>query len=729
MDISFKKNTKDFSLVQALRSVGGGLVSSLLSLAYCFSYSALMFSGPLEPLLPQGVAAALITAAVTSIIVAFGSSFRSAIAGPDSNTAAPLAAMMAALAPAILALPPSGALALCLASLMVTTLFTGGTLFLLGWQRLGKLIRFIPYPVVAGFLAATGWLMFSGAIKMTTGVSLSLQTLPEFANLRMFEVLGATALWAYALWFLTTRWKKPLVLPLALVSGSVATHFVLAIFSTDLQVNADLMFSLPSGLRPVMPLFTADFFRIDWSALAPAAGDMIAVCVLAVLTILMNSTSIELATECEVDLDRELRVQGLANIASAAAGGFVGYVSVSRTLVNIEAGGVTRLSGVVVGLVALAVLFVGGEVLSYVPRFILGGLLLYLGAQLIWEWAILSRKILPLVDWLIVVAIVLLAYSIGFLQALVFGVLAGCVIFAVDVSRIRIIRHEFGLNERTSSFVRSQEESAFLLKHGGQVHVLELSGYVFFGSAYSMLERTQTLLAEPSLKVMIFDFSRVTGIDSSAGALFGKIRDLIANNGARQIMVAMSPRAAEIFDSAGAFGGNIERYDHLDAALEAEEEEMLKAYDSPISVRSMIDWLTDVAGSPALAQVLFDHMRPAPRDANSYFCHQGDPTDGLFFIERGPVSVILERADHPGLRVRKFGRHTLAGEVGFFLNTPRSASLLATHEAVVWFLSRAEFDRFMTTHPEAALAVASYVIRQQAERLIFANQQIESMQN
>jgi sulfate permease, SulP family len=714
---------------QAVRSVGGGLVASLLSLAYSFSYGALIFAGPLQPFLAQGVASALITAAITAILVAGMSSFRFAVAGPDSNTAAPLSLVMVNLAPSIATMPAADGLALALASLGVATIVTGLALFLLGWKRLGKMIRFVPYPVVAGFLAATGWLMFAGAIKMVSGTSLSIQTLLVLAQPHTLVVLGATVLWAAALWFLTARWKHPIVLPVALVSAVAATHVILAGASLNPTVESALMFSLPGGLHPVVPLLAGDYFRVDWSALVPAAGDMFAVSVLAILTILLNSTSIELATGTEADLDRELRVQGLANIASAAFGGFVGYVSVSRTLVNIAAGGATRLSGMVVGLVALAVLFAGGDVLSYIPRFVLGGLLLQLGARLIWDWGIKSRHVLPLSDWLVVVAIVLLTYSVGFLQALFFGVLAGCVIFAVDVSRIRVIRHQFGLDERSSSLVRSHEENSFIVEHGRQVQVLVLSGYVFFGSANSLLERVKTLTAEGKPSVIIFDFSGVTGIDSSAGASFAKIRTLLMKNGIQQVMVAVSAQSAAILNASAGLGENIRRYDHLDAALEAAEEEVLTTYDAPASLRgSMVDWLTDVIGSREHAQELFGLMTPASCDASSYLCHQGDPTDSLLFIERGPVSVTLDRGTQQALRVRVFGAHTLVGEVGFFLNMPRSANLLAGPNAVIWSLGREAFDQFVTAYPKVGLALARYVIRQLSERLSFSNRQNAALQ-
>jgi SulP family sulfate permease len=261
-------------------------------------------------------------------------------------------------------------------------------LFLLGWQRLGRLIRFIPFPVVAGFLASTGWLLLTGAVSMTIGAPLSWKMLPSLMTWQAFVMPGLTILWAAALWFMSARWKHPLFLPLALIAATLATHTFLAVFPGPEEPGTPsaLMFSLQDGgVHPVFPLLTGDFLSVEWAALAPVVGDMVAVTVMAILSILLNSTSIELATGVDIDLDRELRVQGLANIASAVAGGFVGHTSVSRTLVNIAAGGTTRLAGVVVGLVALSVLISGGQMTSYIPRFVLGGLLLQLGARLIWD--------------------------------------------------------------------------------------------------------------------------------------------------------------------------------------------------------------------------------------------------------------------------------------------------------------------------------------------------------
>jgi SulP family sulfate permease len=122
------------------------------------------------------------------------------------------------------------------------------------------------------------------------------------------------------------------------------------------------------------------------------------------------------------------------------------------------------------------------------------------------------------------------------------------------VSRVRVVRHQFSLDERTSSVIRSTEESALLAAHGGQVQVLELAGYLFFGSAYSVQERVTSLVTTSKPTEVIFDFSGVTGIDSSAGACFAKIRDVLRKNGARQVMAALSPAAATILSASVGLG-------------------------------------------------------------------------------------------------------------------------------------------------------------------------------
>jgi SulP family sulfate permease len=336
---------------------------------------------------------------------------------------------------------------------------------------------------------------------------------------------------------------------------------------------------------------------------------------------------------------------------------------------------------------------------------------------------------MPLQDWLVVVAIVLITATSGFIAALIVGVIAACVMFAVDVSRMRVINHEFGIDERCSSVLRSAEDMQLLAEHGAQVQVLELTGYIFFGSAYGLQQRVKALIAERQPASVIFDFTGVSGLDSSAGAGFIKISRLLREARIRQIVSGARPGIARVLRGIGALDKAVALYSGIDAAIEDCESALLDGLRGASRQRaSLRAWLTQSLGSEDHARALAGFLIPAQAAVHSYLCRQGDPTDSLLFIERGRVSVMLERPGQAPLRVRVFGAHTIVGEVGFFLDAPRTASLLIEEESLVWALTRPAFERLKEQDPDLLAALFTYVIRLQSERLAFATRQIAALQ-
>ena len=710
-----------------LTELSAGLVTSLLSLAYCFSYGALIFAGPLQPFLSEGIAAALITAAVVGTLIALTSGFRVSIAGPDSNTAALLAAMMAALAPALAGRPATEALALAFAALALATFISGATTYLIGWRRLGRLVRFVPYPVLAGFLAASGWLMVLGAVRMASGVSPSFATLAEIAQPGPALALAITVCWAGLLWVVAARFKHFMILPIASIGATVATVLVfqwLGFSSEEIQ-NSGWFFEASAPHHVTLPMLQAEFWKADWGVLLARSGDMAAIAVMTVLSILLNSTGVEQAARTDIDLDRELRVQGIANIASGLLGGFVGYISVSRTLMARGAGGTGRIAGVVVGLVALASLAGGPGLISEFPRFVLSGLLLQIGGSLLWNWGMASRRRLPPLEWLLVPLVVIATASLGILVGFLLGILGGCVIFAFNVSRVDIVERDFGGDEQPSSLMRSSEEMALLGAHGGAVRVLQLGSFIFFGSAYRLQERIVNLVAAHRPRMVILDFSAVTGIDSSAGSGFAKIRDALHSQGIQHSIVGLSAGVRRVMADADRL---LPHHANLDEALEHGENLILAGLGlKPSQHRPLLDWFTDALGCADHARDLIDALVPADYVDERYLCRQGDPTDTLLFVESGRVSVIIERQGSAAIRQRVFGANTMMGEMGFFLEAPRTASLRIDQDAVVWALDRPSYRRLSEKRPELVAALLTYTVRVQSERLAYATRQIAAL--
>ncbi len=713
------------------RDLAAGLVTSLVSLAYCFSFGALIFAGPLQRFLGQGVAAALICSAATGIVVSLKSGFPMSISGPEGNTAALLAAMMASLAPVLAAQPGDGALYLALAALALAGTITGAALYLLGRYRLGRLARFIPYPVVAGYQAVSGWIMASGAIRMSTGVPVRISTLAGFATPDVAAMLAVTAVWGLALWLITARIKHFLALPVALAAAAASADLGFHLLeSAGYPVHsAHWMFAVTKGMDVALPVLTHGFWHVPWASLVPVSGEIAALVLMAALTTVFTSTAVEQTWRIDIDLNAELMVQGLANIASALAGGIVGHLSLSRTLLAREAGGTGRLTGLVVGLVGLGILGGGLHLVSAVPRFVLAGLLLELGVRMMWRWSVGSRGRLTVLEWLLVPAILFITAWFGVLIGFLVGVLGGCVIFVLSVSRVDIVKHSFTVDERPSSLVRSSDETALIAAHGAEVHIWQLASFIFFGSAYRLQERVAALIAQTPPRMMIFDFTAVSGIDSSAGSSLLRIEEMLRNRRIAHIVVGASADIRHVMAEAGALKDGVIEEESLDVALERGEDTILQARgpNAP-GQRSLPEWLADALDSATHAEELIAALEPAHYADEVHLCRAGDPTDSLLFIEYGRVSAEIVVPGRAPIRQRVFGPNTVVGETGFFLDIPRTADLRLDGTAKVWALTRPAFERLHTRNPDLTAALLTYTVRIQAERLAFTSRQVAALQ-
>jgi sulfate permease, SulP family len=171
-------NARLTAIVRArLQDLSAGATCSILSIAYSLSYATLVFSGPLSPWLGYGVAVTFLSTAIAALVIGLRSSLPFAIAGPDSSTSAVMAAFVAAFVGQMVAEDATEhLLERAIIVMAFSTAATGAVLLALGVTRAGRAIRFVPFPVIGGFLGATGWLIVMGATQVTTGVSVTAST-------------------------------------------------------------------------------------------------------------------------------------------------------------------------------------------------------------------------------------------------------------------------------------------------------------------------------------------------------------------------------------------------------------------------------------------------------------------------------------------------------------------------------------------------------------------------
>jgi SulP family sulfate permease len=716
------------NLRAGLTDVFAGLICSVLSIAYCLSYAALIFSGPLDHLLSYGIAITFLSAAIAGAIVALRSSLSFAVAGPDSSTSVVIAALVASVIQRVIASGGTDLLGPTLIALSLTTALTGLLLCVLGFTHAGRAIRFVPYPVIGGFLGATGWLMITGAMQVMTNQRVTLATIQNFFDATIAAKLAPGAVVAVTLYALLRRWKSPYILPAVLTAAFVVTHLVLLASGTTIaEAQAGgWMFRLQAAAGLTLPWKLEALRSFPWSALPAMSADLLAVMFVTITTFLLNTTGIEIATRNEADVERDLKVLGLANIATGALGGYVSCTSLSRSILLRSAGATSRVAALTVAAVSVGVLVADPSFIGYVPKFALGGLLLYLGVDLVYQWLIQSsRRLLPL-EYLSLLAIAALIIYSGFIAGVLIGIVIGCATFALSASRVSAIKFNFDGMDYRSSLDRGPYELSLLAEHGGKIQGIALQSYLFFGSANQLYQRVKVLLAkQPDCRFLVFDFRLVTGIDSSATHSFTQIKQAAATGGARLVLVHLTPELERSFRTAQLIDDDIIIASDLDRALEACEQNVIEAHRIEADdARSLRAWLSDALGSAEYAERLSVNCHRLEFSPGDVIARQGDAADSMHFILEGRVGVIVDLSDGRTMRVRSLGRHTTIGEMGLITGRPRSANIAAETRSVLYELSAEDYTRLKHEEPALSQALLGYVIEVMSERLSFANRAI-----
>jgi sulfate permease, SulP family len=712
-----------------LKDILGGGAASILTVTFGLSYSLLIFGGPLSPYLSYGVAATFISSAILAGVIAVGSSLPFAISGPESSTAAMTGILASSMVERIAAADPSAPLLPpVLITLAIATILTGIALCCFGMTRMGRAIRYVPYPVVGGFLAATGCLVILGAVRVITGQSLQFKTLGQFGDILTLAKLAAACVMALVLYMTWHGSRSSFGLPAILIGGVIAAHvlFWLAGVSPAEAQAAGWTFQPPPEVTFMLPWSIDALRHYPWQVLLELSGNLIAVIFVTASCTLFNTTGIEVATNREANLERELNVTGLANMISGIFGGYTGCVSISRSVLNFNGGGTGPLSGLTVAAISLSMLVFAPALLGYMPKFVLGGLLIYLGADALHKWIVQSRRRLSLTEYLSLLVIVAIIVEWGFIAGILIGVVIGCATFALSASRIDSIKFSFDGSEYRSSLDRSREELALLAAHGGSIQGLNLQSYLFFGSANRLYQHVKALLVRhPECRFLVFDFKLVTGIDSSAAYSFAQIKRAASDRGIRLVLVHLQAATQKALRSSEFISHDVSVMPELDHALEWCENEVIAQHEGRGDEEaSLKDWFVRILGTDEEAVELMRRCQRLEVDAGETIVRARDAANSMHFILDGRVGVMIPTAEGELTRVRSLGRYTTIGEMGLVTRAPRNATIQAEVASVLYVLSVNQFEAIKTENPALSQKLLTFFVLVIAERLTFANRLI-----
>jgi SulP family sulfate permease len=723
--------------------VTAGSISALVTLSYSISYAVLIFSGPtLEPFLARGFHVALVAAALVALVVALKSSFPAAIAGPDSNASAILAVMAAGLTRALAGTPGERVASSVVLMLILTAVLSGLIVWLLGLLRWGRLVRLIPYPVCGGFLAGSGFLLLAGAFKVLTGQSLGWSTVHLLAEEPVLAWGTAFAV-AITLLVLTRVVRHFLVLPGVFVTAIVAFYLGLWLSGLTMagaRTEGLLMTPIETGGGPWWPSL-----EVSWPALVTEWRNFLAMLVVVVVTILLNAAGLELATQREVDLDRELRASGLASLVSGLGGGMVGYLSVSRSLLNARAGATSRAAGVWTAALCAGIALFCMPLLFYFPRPVLAGLLIYLGVALLREWVWDTFFRLPFREHALIVAILVLIAAQGIITGVVFGLLVASFFFAYSYSRATYIRHDLSVARHRSNKERTLEDTALLQERGDLARALCLQGYLFFALASRLVETCRDLIVQAGVRYLLLDFRMVQGLDASAALSLSKLHQLCGRYRVTLILSGLRPEHQAVLQQMRFLPhSEIHLVSDLDRGMEWMEDRLLAgAHGLPGTTSAPVLALgngapgdtagADIRGilaahfSPDALQVLLGLCERLDIPQETMLMRRGDAGDALYFVERGEVSVMVHLEDGKRRRLRTLGPGSMVGEMALYSGQPRSADVVTETPCRAYRLSAERFARLERVDPAVVIEFHSFVVKLLAQRLTAASEEIRAL--
>jgi len=704
--------------VSVWRSLLGGAVGGIVCLAVVLSLGVVAMAPLGARAVLVGVPAAFACVIVSAALYALFARSGLAAGGPSSPTALIVSVLVGQVLRVELAAGGGSALPVLLAALSATVMLMGLLQLLMASLRFGQLARFVPQPVLAGFMNGVAVLVALAQVPVLQGVE------------RGAWMLGlGTAVTVWLLAWLTPRWPAAL---LGMLLGVLGFHVAQAgwpgfDFGPTLQgVDAGqfwpgllALWGHPGAMLEAL-LRHAPLIAVTALLLA-LVGSMESLLNLRAA----DQQSGERSDECQ-----ELRALGLANLGGGLLGALPMILARGR-VAAISLGGGRGRSGAA-GAVLCSVLIIGlvGDWLAYMPRAVLAGVMLTVAANLLDRRSIrqLGQRLRGSKsgqESLLTMGLVcLLTVWQGPGAGVALGVLLSMAIFVRGMNR-SLLRARFGAHERPSRRVYPPALEQVLRLLRSRVVVLELEGALFFGSADRLNDEAGRL--PTGTRFLILDLRRVLSIDESGAMMLHRLHTHLERQGCSLLLAGVGPGSPQrrqilAFWSEAPAAILAQLHLDLDQALEAAERSLLQGHQAtaaqplgdalPLAQCSLLHQLTEAQQAALIPQLQRLQVRAGER-----LFSEGDPGTGVYVLTRGSVSIVSPG----GQRYASFSPGTMLGELAMLDGQGRSAHAVADQDAEVYLLSREALDAVGASDPLLCSQLYRNMALHLAERLRVAS--------
>lgn len=722
----------------------GGLASMLVALPSSIAFGVAVYTALGPGAAGQGALAGILGAVAFGIVAPLFGGTERLVSAP----CAPAAAVMGALALELSSprSPVHDSPERILTLMTIAALLSGTLQVLFGTARGGTLIKYIPYPVVTGYLSGVGVVIFLKQLPGLFGFPKALPLAEGLLAPATWEWHGlAVGLVTIAAMLLAPRLTRAVPAAILGLLAGVAAYFALAL-------GEPRLLSLAGNPLVIGPVSTGDSSILQalatrWSGLGDVRLPDLALIAVPALTLsvllsidtLKTCVVVDALTRSRHDSNREMIGQGLANLASAAVGGMPGAGTSGATLVNIASGGRTRLSALLEGVFVLLAFLLLGPFVAWAPIAALAGILVVVAYRMFdWSSFRLLRQRSTVLDFVVVATVITVAVTVGLVTASGVGVALAIILFIRDQIRGSVIHRRTYGNQVFSRQRRLPEQMAVLEARGAETLVCELAGNLFFGTTDQLLTQLEEDLR--TRRHVILDLRRVRSVDFTAVHMLEQIEDRLAERGAH-LAFSNLPRALPTgqdlrayFDAVGLVKPTaaIRIFKELSDALEWAEDAILEdaglaraADEPPLELRD-IDFLK--GRKDTTLRELEACAESKTYEAGERIFRQGDQGDEIFFVRSGVVKVVLRLANGEKHHLATFARGDFFGDMAFLDRGGRSADALALTRADLYVLSRARFDVVADRHPRLGQQIFAGLARSLALRLRRADVEIRALE-
>lgn len=699
----------------------GGLTAAIIALPLALAFGV----ATVAPLGPEYVSAGALAGLYGAI---FTGIFSAIFGGTPGQVTGPTGPMTVVLTSVILhltkALPGQPELVLTLAFLCV--LMGGCIQILLGLLGFGRLIKYIPYPVIAGFMNGIAIIIFLGQMKPMLGIS---------ARQADFQpaTLGV-GLFTVAVVVFGPRLIK--LVPsslLGLTLGTAAYYLVRSLAPNtplgELIGHIPAAIPTPSEVPKFLGLVNEPGFT---SRLPMLLENAVALGLLGAIDSLLTSVVADTVTRTRHDSRRELIGQGIGNVVSGCFGGLAGAGATVRTLVNLKAGGRGKLSGVIHGLVLLLIVIALGPVAGGIPQVVLAGILVVTAVGmvdqrsrvLLWKVAgTAEQKREIILDLVVVFVVTVVTVAIDLILAVGVGMVVASALFVHKMGK-SVIKRTYRGEQARSRRAREPEEDEALTRLGSQTLVLELQGPLFFGSA-DYLATTVQGLRGPA-RYVILDLRQVAEIDSSGARVLQLIQETLQDGGCTLALSSVRDTMAGFLRDLGVLQLFPDRvFPDADHALEWAENNLLsEAGVNPEGAAPAVretDLFENLSSEDAA--ILEGSMQRIQVAAGELIVRQGDSGECVYLLLTGNASI-----RQGPRRLFSYGPGASFGEMALLEGRARSADVLAETDCELLRLDRESFDRLLKEHSGLAARLLWNLGKELSYRLRAANAEREALE-